>query len=69
MMKILNLILISFLLFSLNAYTCDEEKEKPDCSKSSEYSWNPSSKNTSNDLNRFYELDGLIKEQYENKII
>ena len=65
-MKIPNLILISFLLFSLNTYACEEEKEKSDCSKGSEYTWNPSSKNTPVNLNRFYELDGLINEQYEN---
>jgi len=61
-MKIFAIIIITFLSFSHAAYSCDKEKKVPGCS---EQSWNPSSKNTSSKLNRFYELDSLINKYYQ----
>lgn len=61
-MKIFGIIIVTLLSFPHAVYSCDKEKKVEDCS---ENSWNPSSKNTSSKLNRFYELDSLITEQYK----
>jgi tetratricopeptide (TPR) repeat protein len=59
--------LIGILIFSItsNALACNEENEERDCSKGSEYSWNPSNKDTSARLTRFYSLEDLISAEYE----
>lgn len=64
-MKILGLIIIALLSLPQNVYSCDEAKEIVDCNKGSEFTWNPSNTNTSSKLNRFYDLDSLITQQYK----
>ncbi|MFK5951384.1 MAG: hypothetical protein QM500_21730 [Methylococcales bacterium] len=65
-MKRIHILLIILTLFTFNSYACEEEKKKPDCTKDSEFIWNPSNQNTTLRLNRFYELDKLINEQFQN---
>jgi len=61
-MKIFGIIIIVLLSASQTVYSCEKEKKVPDCS---EQSWNPSSKNTSSKLKRFYKLDELITQKYK----
>jgi tetratricopeptide (TPR) repeat protein len=64
-MKVISLIISLILFIAGNALACDEEKPERDCSKGSEYSWNPSNADTTARLNRFYSLEDLISAEYE----
>jgi len=59
--------LVGVLIFSItiNALACDEKNVERGCTKGSEHSWNPSSKDTTARLNRFYSLEDLISVEYE----
>ncbi len=64
-MKIYYLIGILIFFITANALACEEEKVERDCSKGSEHSWNPSNKDTTVRLNRFYSLEDLISAEYK----
>jgi hypothetical protein len=66
MYKIISAVAILGLLTINPLFACEEDVTCDKCEKASEYSWNPSDQFVTSRLRRFYSLDDLITEAYNN---
>lgn len=64
-MPIIRILLITIFIFQAQAYACDDTLVQPDCEEKSEFTWNPSNKNVTPKLSRFYAMEDLINSAYK----